>query len=334
MTAATSTSDPTALGLYRYASTPPFQVDVPLPWVLIPHPPPSSHRRYDYAIPNDRETEYKMERSVDGIYSLAVNRHTFHEGTTYLSVHCNRVGTQVRRFRMVIYAIEEFLQLDHEYHGEVSPGEWVYHSYTVPSDGAAHNFTFHLIKHTGDLEIVTRHDVVPIKLIPPYTHAGDADYEIDTMVCNSLPGETIYLGMYGGAHLASYEIFASELALGATCEEPPHAVSSNYTGEVHELRDHVLTLGSCKAGGWWDGHVDVTQDNLKNNLLFEMEDLGHTGALDAVSVYMWADEIPLSRKSEFFTTRSYDAIYSLAVSMHEFEPFLDYYAGTRSTVIP
>ena len=300
LTAATTTSDPTALGLYRY----------------------------DYTIPVDRETEYKMERSVDGIYSLAVNRHTFHEGTTYLSVHCNKVGSQKRSFRMVIYAIEEVLELDHEYHGEVSPGEWVYHSYTVPSDGVAHNFTFHLIKHTGDLEVVTRHDVVPIKLVPPYTHAGDDDFEVDTMVCNSQPGEKVYLGMYGGLHLASYEIIASELPVGAPCEEPPHSATSNYTGELHELRDHVLTLGSCKAGGWWDSYVDVTQDNLRNNLLFEMEDLGHTGALDAVSVYMWADSIPLSRKSQFFTTRSYDDIYSLAVSMHEFEPFLDYYTGT------
>ena len=63
---------------------------------------------------------------------------------------------------------------------------------------------------------------------------------------------------------------------------------------------------------------------MQNNLLFELEDTGQTGALDAVSVYMWAEKIPLTRKSEFFTDRSYDDVYSLAISMHEFEPFIDH----------
>ena len=74
---------------------------------------------------------------------------------------------------------------------------------------------------------------------------------------------------------------------------------------MHELHDHTPLLGSCSARGWWDAHIGVSIANLNNNLLFELEDLGHTGALDAVSVYMWAGSIPLSRRSEYATHRSH-----------------------------
>ena len=107
LTAATGNPDPTALSLHMY----------------------------DYEIPQDRKTDHKAMRAIDGMYALAINRHNFHEGTTYISMHCEGVGAASRRFRLVVYQIEEFLTLDREYHGEVSPAEWVYHSYTVPTDG-------------------------------------------------------------------------------------------------------------------------------------------------------------------------------------------------------
>ena len=295
LTAATTTSDPTALGIYRY----------------------------DHTIPVDRETEYKMERSVDGIYSLAVNRHTFHDGYTYLSVHCNKVGSQKRSFRMVIYAIEEFLELDHEYHGEVSPGEWVYHSYTVPSDGVAHNFTFHLIKHTGDLDMVTRHDVVPIKLIPPYTHAGDDDFEVDTMVCNSLPGEKVYLGMYGGLHLASYEITAS--VLPGACEVSPSA-TSNYRASCTSCATTCSPARARRAAG---GTATSTsrRTTCATTCSSRWRPRPHRRARRGLGVHVGRLDTAFAQVAVLHDV-PYDDIYSLAVSMHEFEPFLDYYTGT------
>ena len=215
---------------------------------------------------------------------------------------------------------------------QVSPGQWVYHSYTVPTDGMPHNFTFHLVKHTGDFEVVVRHGVVPLKLIPPYTHVAEEDFEKDTQVCGSLPGEKVYLGMLGGAHAASYEIIASELPPGASCQEEDHAAGAlnQSTHSVHKLTDSVLTLGHCEAEGWYDAYAEVSVPNLSNNLIFELEDLGHTGALDAVAVYMWAGAIPTSRKSEFYTLRAYDDVYSLSVSMHEMEPFLEHGGGATT----
>jgi hypothetical protein len=226
-----------------------------------PDPTALSLHMYDYEIPQNRKTDHKAMRAIDGMYALAINRHNFHEGTTYISMHCEGVGAASRRFRLVVYQIEEFLTLDREYHGEVSPAEWVYHSYTVPTDGQPHNFTFHLIKHTGDLDVVIRHGVVPLKLIPPYTHVGSSDYEADTMVCNSKPGEVVYLGMLGGAHAASYEIIASELPPGAHCEEPPHAAEVMATAA--EIADEELVCGqfklaSCGPHQWYDYYLEVT----------------------------------------------------------------------------
>ena len=287
---------------------------------------------FDATIPASRKTDQRVLRSVDGIYSLSINRHNFHAGTFFFSMHCEDIGTATRQFRMVVYQIEEHIALDKEYHGEVTPQEWVYHSYTVPTDGVPHNFTFHIIKHMGDMEVVVRHNAVPLKLIPPYTHVGEEDFERDTQVCNAVPGETVYLGMLGGYHAAGYEIIASELPAGAPCEEPPHtmaATADSYT--MQELKDATLTIGSCEAGGWYDAYVDVSAINMHNNLLFELEDLEHSSALDAVSVYLWAEEIPPSRVSEYFTLRSYNSIYSLAVSMHEFEPFLSAFSGGSSS---
>jgi hypothetical protein len=289
---------------------------------------------YNYEIPSDRRSEQRAETAIDGLLSLAINRHNFHNGTSYISLNCRGAGPTPRRFRLVLFQIEEFLTLDKEYHGEASPGQWVYHSYVVPEDGAAHNFTFHLIKHTGDLEIVTRHSVVPLKLIPPFSHMAEYDFEKDTQVCNSLPGEKVYIGMMGGKHAALYEIIASELPVGAPCVEPDHTAAPIDTGSVkmYELKDRVITLGHCEPEGWYDAYTDVMVENLGNNLVFELEELGMTGTLDAVSVYMWADAIPKSRKSEYFTQRAYGGVYSLSVSMHEFEPFLEHGHASQHTI--
>lgn len=73
------------------------------------------------------------------------------------------------------------------YHGEVCPGDWVYHSFDAPTGG---NFQFHLVKHTGDLDIVVRHGTIPLKLVPPYTHVGHATYETDVQVYACTPARS------------------------------------------------------------------------------------------------------------------------------------------------
>ena len=283
----------------------------------------------------DRFSEQLVDRAIDGIYSLTINRHTFIEGNYYASVHCEEVGSTKHRYRMIVYKTEEFLESDVVYHGEVAPEQWVYHSYTVPPrapNAVPHNISFQLTKRTGDLDIVVRHDTVPTKRVPPFVHADASDSYTDTQVCCEVgrcaPGSVIYLGMLGGAHAASYEILVTELPYGAPCAEPSHSstVSTAASGELHKLDERKLKLGSCKQNGWYDAYIDVSVSDLSNNVVFELEDRGASGVLDAVSIYMWATRpmgrIPASRFSEYATHRSYDNVYSLSVSMHELEAFL------------
>ena len=96
---------------------------------------------YDYEIPQDRKPNHTAMRAIDGMYALAISRHSFREGTTYyISTHCEGVGVASHRFRRVVHQIEEFVALDRKHrYGEVSsPAEGVYHSCTVPTDCQTH----------------------------------------------------------------------------------------------------------------------------------------------------------------------------------------------------
>ena len=83
-------SNPSALGLYLYDDVSQFETRQ-LP-------------------------EHRSEKAVDSVYSIVINMHNFHAGTSYFSVRC--LGG-ARRFRMVVYEVEMHVQLNEEYHGEV-----------------------------------------------------------------------------------------------------------------------------------------------------------------------------------------------------------------------
>ena len=76
---------------------------------------------------------------------------------------------------------------------------------------------------------------------------------------------------------------------------------------------------------------DIAQVGLR--VLGARERVGASGVVERASgtreialrrAFLWAGDIPLSRRSEYRVSRSYGGVYSLAVSMHEFEPFIDH----------
>ena len=226
-------------------------------------------------IPDDRQTDYSHDLAYEGIYSIAINLHNFHEGTSYFSVQC-KPYVSMRRFRVVVYAVESQLQLGHEYHGEVCPGEWVYHSYRVPEDShGLTSLTFHVVKHTGDLEMVVRHDVVPVKLVPPFTHVALETTEADVQVCNSKPGELVYLGMLGGHSCASYEIEGKIIEDGSPCAEPVGVpvLDASLLADGVISEPSKFARGSCEPHAWFDWYFRVTEQMLAvaDNLVFEVE---------------------------------------------------------------
>ena len=153
---------------------------------------------------NRREAEHRAERAVDGVYSVEINVHNFHAGISYFAVQCTEAP---RRFRTVVYQVESHVQLGQEYHGEVCPGAWVYHYVEQPAtETEPADFIAHVVKHTGDVDIVVRHGYLPVKLVPPYEYMGETEEVHDTYICKCYPGERIYIGMLGGLHLSLIHI--------------------------------------------------------------------------------------------------------------------------------
>lgn len=140
---------------------------------------------------------------------------------------------------------------------QVCPGEWVYHAFDVPTSGS-HNFQFHIVKHTGDLDVVVRHHLIPLKLVPPYEHITEAMHEVDTQVCNSEYGERVWLGMLGAHHCATYEISVSILDESLPCVPCSSAIRHHYwlAPFAHECELETLSK-SCMA--MRDAPVELSQ---------------------------------------------------------------------------
>uniref|UniRef100_A0A7S3S6K1 Uncharacterized protein n=2 Tax=Emiliania huxleyi TaxID=2903 RepID=A0A7S3S6K1_EMIHU len=266
----------------------------------------------------DRFTEQRAERAVDGIYSVAINLHNFHEGASYFGIRC---GAAARRFRVVVHRMDAIVPPDGgKHHGEVCPGVWVYHFYDVPATASGGGgVTFHVEKHEGDVDLVTRHGQAPVKLVPPFKYMGADEYEGSISLCNIKPGERLYLGMLGGDHCASYEVFATPLNASTPCEEPLHA-PLHAGAQAQALIVDKIAFGSCNAYAWQDWSIALDAHEMQDNFIFELQTRSSALRLNGLSVSLFIDEIPLSRVSEIVAHTAHDGIYAISLSSHDFEP--------------
>ena len=263
--------------------------------------------------------QHRAERAVDGVYSVAINVHNFHAGPNYFSVKCSVASA--RRFRVTVFRVESLIEPGHEYHGEVCPASWVYHSYTVPNSTCG-GLKFHVTKHTGDVQMVERHGRIPVKLVPPYAVLDEQTVEYDLQVCNVTAGEQVYVGMVGGSHCASYEISVTELPVGAACAglSLDHATHAHPASLAHKtLEINLFEAGSCTPRGWYDYYFNVTDTMIAawDNLLFEVEVLGGAINHDAVSLHLYEGSIPLDRHSERVATVPDNNIYAIGLSSQD-----------------
>ena len=122
----------------------------------------------------------------------------------------------------------------------------------------------------------------------------------------------------GGTHCASYELWATTLDADAPCAEPLHSpMTSGADSNVVAL--DKIHLGSCQAHGWQDWKVDLSQEQMRDNLIFTLKTT-LTTALDAISISLFVDEIPPNRASEIVARRSFDGENSLSLSSYDFAP--------------
>ena len=86
-------------------------------------------------IPLDRHTEFTATSSDAGTYSTAVPSIDLQIGSYYLSVKC---GAEAQRFRTIVFEVRGGLVgIGDAVHGEVCPGDWVYHYVNVLSASTA-----------------------------------------------------------------------------------------------------------------------------------------------------------------------------------------------------
>jgi len=305
---------------------------------------------YPDKLPKDHKTERFSDYGHKGLYSVAVNSHDLHAGDYFVAVRCGAHHTQ---FRILAELIPAKLVDDGHVAGVVCPGELIYHHYFyssdpnatahhgtgahrrrallagAPSGGDSYNSTefqnvkFTLKLHTGDLRYLTSHGVPPLKLIPPYqtTSAVEqfAAHEYDKIgICNIKHGES-FIALMGVSECAEYDIYLEEIPEDEECHELEHECVEDCAFQCEKLVLDHFEYGSCEPGEFKDHMLTVTEDMLKYNYVFEVEDLSETITPDALSAYLYEDNIPIDRHTENRQMTSSESIWSLAISYHDIE---------------
>jgi hypothetical protein len=118
---------------------------------------------------------------------------------------------------------------------------------------------FNVLLHTGDAYYITKHDSMPLKLIPPYGHVDATDHHgIHTDACDVEDGEKVYIGLKGAQECADYEVTvewfegechempfddssltATAEAASGTIELDPHREFPLETTRVYVMRIHI-----------------------------------------------------------------------------------------------
>jgi len=300
-------------------------------------------------IPVDREAEHLAAFGVHNIFSVAKSAHDVKEGTYYISVEAKK-AVKFRVLAMFIHA--EMKPGDHS-HGEVCPGNMVFHYYqkgdagagghrrrlqgAAPGGGAGKDYRFRAVLHVGDVRYMEAHLHPPLELIPPYRTALTSDPAADhphADVCRDAHDGKHYIALFGGTECANYEIYLEEIPAGDTCKALKHECA----GECEDALctdvelDH-FQYGSCVPGGWQDYKLEVTAANSDNNLLFMVEDLTGNRRPDALGLYHYSNpaggawEIPLDRsETERYSDYSTELKWSIAISKHDLKTGRHYFA--------
>ena len=164
-------------------------------------------------IPVDRKAEHLAAFGVHNIFSVAKSAHDVKEGTYYISVEAKK-AVKFRVLAMFIHA--EMKPGDHS-HGEVCPGNMVFHYYqkgdagagghrrrlqgAAPGGGAGKDYRFRVVLHVGDVRYMEAHLHPPLELIPPYRTALTSDPAADhphADVCRDAHDGKHYIALFGG----------------------------------------------------------------------------------------------------------------------------------------
>ena len=260
----------------------------------------------DGSLPKDRtDTEIFSTTSVDGIISVAVPDQgvSTEARAVFLSV---KAGDSAVRFKVVPVVLSTKLEIDKHSFGEVCPGSWAYYDFEVQSSGGVR---FDITKYEGSVSIKAETEIKPVRLTYPFislTHHKDEESS-SIFVCGVALGDTVHVGVKGGAHCASYQLTPHVLSPEDPCSSETNAKVElrSQEDETHALRSGSWVYGHCDRGGWSAKSFKqvLANDTEPNNLLIEVEvlqDEDTPGVLDPSAVGVWvfdgAEPPPLAKR--------------------------------------
>ncbi|KAK3262971.1 hypothetical protein CYMTET_28204 [Cymbomonas tetramitiformis] len=282
---------------------------------------PTSLSLYLYTegdIPGDRSTAYSDNWSNSGRFVVVYNMWDLRAGVYFISLSA---GHAEIKYRLVARSVPAEFETGDVIRGTVCDRDFIYH-YTEISDEEAENYylQYYVTLHSGEVYYVTREDEPPLTLIPPYVHLNlhndhNATQAQSTLnVCLLEGGKRQYLALHGGAFCSDYTFTAALI--------PRNESSCNVHEHTHEEDYQKLELGvaasfDLAANSYMDLELEITEDDLDNNLYVEVEDLGVTFNPSALEVSLFEGSISQDRKTEFIDNWSNSRAYVVAVNSWE-----------------
>mmetsp|Transcript_14906 Transcript_14906/g.48653 ORF Transcript_14906/g.48653 Transcript_14906/m.48653 type:complete len:1617 (+) Transcript_14906:81-4931(+) len=272
---------------------------------------------YEEEIPADRESEVREEESADRSLSLAVNANDLREVRYYVSVKCG--SSEDAKFGIVAEFIHAELENALEAQGHVCRDELLYFFHDFSSSADDHLFFKVCVPagSEGKLELVLRVGAPPLRVTQPIVNVegngegGEVCREFHA--CDDLLEPTeIWLGVNSIGPCTAYTVSVE------TYSNDGQQECSNERGDAWQhtiaTRLHLehVQYGSCTPYSWVDYAVDLTDDDRRNNLVFETRDVSD-GALniESLTVSLFTDEIPVDRISENRADRSVSNIFAI-----------------------
>ena len=297
-------------------------------------------------IPGDRHTEYRSEYSVDGEYTITINKWDLKLGDYIVSVY---TSNEAKSFRIVPYFIHSGIANGGHVAGFVCPGQFVFHYVNVGDDNnqdshrragagkavaGAVDAVFEFSLLTGDVNYLTQHVYPPLKLSPPYEHADSADGSTNhtAKVCHAETGRQ-YIGLSGGEHCAEYEMYVNLIPAEDECKEVTHKCADEAECDVSckPLWLNHFVYDSCTPGEYKDFLLNIDDKNAASNLIFEVENLDKRNLRpEALGIYIYKGNLPADRHSETKEEFSADGVWGIVVSEHDLKSG-SYYLSVKCT---
>jgi len=131
--------------------------------------------------------------------------------------------------------------------------------------------------------------------------------------------ETVYIGLLGSVGCPSFEVVAHTYT-GRNCSEVKSLPEADMKNTAIKMELEHFTYSSCTPGGYTDFYLNISESNAKDNVIFEVEQLGDNSDPHALTVYLFPNVIPSDRLSERRAEKSADGLYSLLISSLDLEP--------------